>query len=128
MSNVNQLLLFSKLIRTRLWEKLGIEESIEMPFFHEDLLYGIISAGVHQPNIIAVYISNMIDDKFVNFITHLAQRKKLPVEVFIEEAAASGEDIALTELASGQALPNTGNFGEEEISSTRTSLSVNTEL
>jgi len=80
-------------IRKALWIFLGIDEEIQFPSFPQDLIYGVLSMGIHLPVIQRVFISNEMDSTMRDFTKALALRSKVFFELYQEEEAAAGEAL-----------------------------------
>lgn len=89
---VNELLLIRE-VREAIWQGMGIKAVVEVPRFPTYLIYGLVSLNLVYPPADAVYISDLMDPKLADFLKFLAERSRLPVDVYDEMAASAGEDL-----------------------------------
>lgn len=96
MSYVNELLLIAE-ARKVVWENMGIDQAVNVPKFPSDLIYGLISLGIHSPVVFAVYVSDKMDQKLTDFFKFVSARSQLVIDLYNEEAASAGEDLVASE-------------------------------
>lgn len=93
MSNVNRLLVEAPSVRQRVWQLLDIAENVQIPVFPNDILYGVLSMGIHLPIIDYMTLSEQVDPAFATFLRVLAGRQNLSIQTYVEEHAAAGETL-----------------------------------
>lgn len=95
MSNVNFVLLTPE-IRRAVWTCLNIDQSVALPVFGADLMYGLLSMRIHAPGVPCLYLSDKLDQEFKDFWKALSGRIDLPIDIYSEEAAAFGEELTFS--------------------------------
>ena len=87
MSRINEVLTIES-VRKLVWKKLGIDEKLRFPLFHNELLYGKYSNKLHLFPTAFVYMSNKELEVTAIFLTFLAHRNEMTLEEFSKEKAA----------------------------------------
>ena len=78
-------------VRKLVWKALGFDESVQLPSFPSDLLYGRLSEMLHLPKFRSILISDTEDEGYKVFFLTLVSHYKLTSEEFSEEEAVAGK-------------------------------------
>ena len=90
MSHVNKVLSHSD-VKVVVWASLGYDESVVLPSFPNDVLYGRLSEMLHQPKYRSIFLSNRTDSEYKAFISAAVAKYDLAIEEYSEEEAAAAE-------------------------------------
>ena len=90
MTHINQVLGHPD-VKGKIWASLGLDASIELPRFPNDVLYGRLSEQLHFPKFRSVLLSDKEDSKYKDFFIGVVTKYDLLIEEYSEVEAAAGE-------------------------------------
>ena len=79
-------------MQAAVWEHFRFEQDVEYPELSNDLLYGTLSAGVHIKVFKHIFVSNMADDSYKEFLRALGNYFRHTVVEYSEIDASTYED------------------------------------
>jgi hypothetical protein len=79
-------------MQTAVWKHFGFEPHLEYPVLSSDLLYGTLSAGVHIKVFKHMFVSDMADGSYKEFLRALGNYFRQTVVEYSEMDASTYED------------------------------------
>ena len=79
-------------MRAAVWEHFRFEQHVEYPVLSSDLLYGTLSAGVHIQLFKHVFVSDMADESYKEFLRAVGNYFCQKVVEYSEMDASTYED------------------------------------
>jgi len=94
MSTLNSLLLCED-AKVEIWTFLGIDVAVDFPSFPQDLIYGMLSEGIHLPALKEIFVPSSVSRELGLFYQMIAVRAKVPVVSYSVVEAYEGEQTYL---------------------------------
>ena len=88
-------------MQAAVWEHFRFDQQVEYPVLSSDLLYGTLSAGVHIKVFKHIFVSDMADESYKEFLQALGNYFSQTVVEYSEMDASTCEDEQERKQASG---------------------------